>query len=143
MSLLYKAISTKNLLLLQKIISEQKININQHTETHSIYFRRPLQLAVEHNNLEAVLLLLNNNADINIQDYDNWTALHLACRFGNYQMIKILLDYNANINIKTVYGNTCFNIAEMYGKHHIKKYIQLYLLFKIKREELWTLWELE
>ena len=56
-----------------------------------------LMIACCNDNLEMVKLLLNNNADPNIQNGRKSTALIYACRSS--KMFQLLLDHNADTNI--------------------------------------------
>jgi len=42
--------------------------------------------------IEAVSLIVNRGADINIHDSNNNTALHLVAAWGSVGIIKLLLD---------------------------------------------------
>lgn len=82
MFLLYNAIKTNNIDLLQKLINNQNFKINDYIKTDTDKYI-PLHLAVIYNNIEADKLLLDSNANINAIDYDDWTALHFACSHGH------------------------------------------------------------
>ncbi|KAK3575213.1 hypothetical protein QTP86_021994 [Hemibagrus guttatus] len=51
-----------------------------------------LMLAVSHARTAMVHVLLNCNADVNIQDQDGSTALMCACEHGHTEIAKLLLD---------------------------------------------------
>ena len=44
-------------------------------------------------------LLLEHNADVNIQDNDGYTPLHWSTREGNENLCRLLLEHNADVNI--------------------------------------------
>ena len=49
------------------------------------------------NSTPAILqLLLENEADVNHQNEDGFTALHVAAMWGNSAAIRLLLDYGAD-----------------------------------------------
>jgi len=60
----------------------------------------PLQLAVEHNHLKIVTLLLDNNADPNALEQNGCTPLHAAAQNGNQEIIRALLFNGANLAIR-------------------------------------------
>lgn len=56
--------------------------------------KTPLHLAVQENKLQAIEFLVNKNADINIKDEDDCTAIDLAVEQENIEIIYILLHKN-------------------------------------------------
>ena len=70
--------------------TEIKNNFNQNTA---------LLNACERRNIEGVKVLLEYNANINVQDEFKKTPLILACDANSYDMVKILLEHNADINL--------------------------------------------
>ena len=88
----------------------------------------PLNIAVEHDQKEMVLFLLNNGADVNFQPNGGWPAIYQAIDtsiditlqtegdFGEppADMIQLLLDNGADINI-TVDGETPLDFAKSYA----------------------------
>ena len=72
--------------------------------------------AASYNNINAVKVLLKNNANVNVQNYYDMTALMSACRNGNLEMTKMLLDAGADKSIKR--GNyDALYYAREYGKN--------------------------
>ena len=68
--------------------------------------------AVQSSNLELVLLLIENGADINHQAEDGMTPLMRACETSNYKVVKLLIDKGADVNAidregKTVLYHAC------------------------------------
>ena len=77
-----------------------------------------LREAASYNNINAVKVLLKNNADVNVQNKYGigMTALMWACRKGNLEMTKMLLDAGADKSIKR--GNyDALYYAREYGKN--------------------------
>lgn len=138
MSSIYEAISTNNNILLQKLISQQNFNIDENILFGDTYFL-PLHLVVIYNNVDALLLLLQHGANVNVLNEYGRTALHRACFYKDYTMIKILLDYGADIDIVTKCGMTIFSWLKLHGRSESIQYIHFYL----KAKELWFLWEIE
>lgn len=72
--------------------------------------------AASYNNINAVKVLLKNNADVNVQNKYGMTALMWACHRGNLEMTKMLLDAGADKSIKR--GNyDALYYAREYGKN--------------------------
>ena len=68
--------------------------------------------AVLENSIELVKLLIENNADVNIQDEDSWTPLHAACSMGYYEVAKFLLENKANVNSLTSENERPIDLVE-------------------------------
>jgi len=75
--------------------------------------------AVVNNDIEEVETLLNNGADINIQDNDGDTALMLASKYGRTDIVRLLLDHGANSFIRNFLSKTALMIASEYGRTDI------------------------
>nr|WP_064591284.1 ankyrin repeat domain-containing protein [Orientia tsutsugamushi] len=56
-----------------------------------------------------------DNTIINLQDEDNYTALHYAAICNQIEIIKIILEYNPNINLQDNLGNTALHYAAACG----------------------------
>lgn len=72
-----------------------------------------LHYAASHGNLEALVLLLFNEADIEARDSDGFTPLHAAAVGGQETAIRILWAEGANMYSKNNAGSTPFD-----GQHH-------------------------
>ncbi|OEJ14027.1 hypothetical protein BFL38_04630 [Brachyspira hampsonii] len=104
------AVYSTNEVFLQKII-DNCADVNYKTYD----FKTVLIEAAEYNNINAVKVLLKNNADVNVQN-NGKTALMWACRSGNLEMTKMLLEAGADKNIKD--GNyDALYYAREYGKN--------------------------
>jgi ankyrin repeat protein len=55
--------------------------------------------AVQNKNLHLARVLLKNNANINKQDVDGFTALTIAIDSDNLEICKLLLEYNPEIKV--------------------------------------------
>jgi ankyrin repeat protein len=65
----------------------------------------PLIYAINGKHKEAIILLLNNNADVNYRlPKTNDTPLHIACETNDLDMVSILLSYNANMKARNTRG---------------------------------------
>ncbi|MDI9311810.1 MAG: ankyrin repeat domain-containing protein [Limnohabitans sp.] len=73
-----------------------------------------LMAAVVKGKTSLVNLLLSNEADPNITDSNNATALHLATMFKNYDVMRSLIKAkNINLEVKDSRGKTAFDYAIM------------------------------
>jgi ankyrin repeat protein len=63
---------------------------------------RVLHVAIDKNNNEATLILLQSNADINQKNDKGETPLYRAAINSNYQIANMLLDRGAEVNIRNV-----------------------------------------
>jgi ankyrin repeat protein len=71
----------------------------------------PLMFAVKSNRKQAVNLLINFGADINVKGINSCTAIHLAVNNSNVEILKMLIAAGANINAKRNEGNTALHDA--------------------------------
>ena len=82
----------------------------------------PLMAATVKKNSNLVKLLLENNANPNLTDQNNSTALHFSVIFNQQEIIELLMKHNANPNIKDNRGNTALDYAKITNNN---KFIQL------------------
>ena len=73
----------------------------------------PLMAATVKKNIYLVKLLLENNANPNLTDKNNSTALHFSVIFSQEKIIKLLVKYQAKSNIKDNRGNTALDYAKI------------------------------
>jgi uncharacterized protein len=71
----------------------------------------PLHAAVVGNQREAVVLLLQNGANVNAVDSGGWTPLGLAAHNGRGPIIEILLTAGADPNKPNAQGDTPLTVA--------------------------------
>ncbi len=68
---------------------------------------------------ETVKLLVDKDADLNIQNNEGWTALHMATRYSNtestFETVKLLVEKGADLNIKEEEGWTALHLAAAYS----------------------------
>jgi ankyrin repeat protein len=75
------------------------------------YAMVPLHYAIRYRNIYALNKLLENNADANYKNKDQYNALHLAVVKRDIEMVKIIVKYIKNINAKTNGGDTALHQA--------------------------------
>ena len=61
--------------------------------------RTALHAAVREGSIEAITLLLDAGADINIEDWDDETALSIATYKGSHDIVRLLLSRGAHVNV--------------------------------------------
>nr|XP_034375827.1 ankyrin repeat domain-containing protein 7-like [Arvicanthis niloticus] len=83
--------------------------------------RTSMHYACAHNHPEAVILLLENASNINIQDDEGSTPLIKATQQENVDCVSLLLSHNADPNLIDVNGNTAFLHAVSRGNIPIVK----------------------
>ena len=67
----------------------------------------------------VVKLLLEHNADVNIQDNRGYTPLHWCTIKGNENLCRLLLEHNADVNIQDNDGYTPLNWCAREGKGYL------------------------
>ncbi|MCF7800056.1 ankyrin repeat domain-containing protein [Candidatus Babeliales bacterium] len=113
-TLLFSAISLINIeMSLNREASvhtiEMLLNRGASVHTKDIYENTPLHVTGTVESLR--LLLINNNADINVVNIDGDSPLHLATAFENKECLIELLNQGANIEAKNSEGETPLHLA--------------------------------
>ena len=63
------------------------------------------------NSIEIIKILIENGADINIQNKNGTSALIFACENNNFDMVKFLIDNNVDINSINKNGKSAIDIT--------------------------------
>jgi ankyrin repeat protein len=93
-----------------------------------------LTYSVSRNLVQIVLTLLENGADVDIQNaHDGSTPLHIAVLNNKKELVMILLSYRANLNIKNRQGQTPIDLGTLYN--HTEIYITLVEEFNKRNKE--------
>lgn len=80
--------------------------------------RTPLMIAVKAGNDWETKSLLKSGADINLQDYEGWTALMYSIRYqNNIDLVNLLLKNGADTSITNKYGTNALQIAATYSNN--------------------------
>jgi ankyrin repeat protein len=89
------------------------INKGDHTDidARTTMNRTPLHLAVLHNHLEVVKVLVLHCADINAVDCEYNTALHYAATQGFVEIVRWLLERGPNIDVYNHLNRTPMDLA--------------------------------
>lgn len=72
-----------------------------------------LMYAVEAGRVEAVKLLIEAKANINLANKKGTTALMYAALAGNMRLVQMLLDAGADVKAKDALGQTAFVLARV------------------------------
>ncbi|XP_062920052.1 KN motif and ankyrin repeat domain-containing protein 1-like isoform X2 [Mobula hypostoma] len=86
-----------------------------------------LMLAVSYGRTDMVKALLNNGANVNVQDTDGSTALMCASEHGHIEIVKLLLaqpECNSELTDKN--GSTAVNIALQAGQKDITELLSIH-----------------
>ena len=80
---------------------ENGADINAMTNIHGF---TPLMMAARYNHLAEVTFLMDQGADVNLQDKKGYTALHYVAMCGSscsFNVINCLIDNGADVNIQS------------------------------------------
>ena len=120
----------QELLLIREILEElseeaefygiEPLTINSKKE----WGNSPLKIASVRGNVVLVKALLNAGAEVNMENEDQYTALHHAVSQGHVEIVEVLLVNGANPKLKDRYGNTCFSYSK---NEQITKLLSLHL----------------
>lgn len=102
--------------------SAKWIKVNEKYRTKNK--RSVLHVVCKNGYTSLAVLLLDNNAEVDVKDADGCTPLHLACHKGNSGTVTALLNYKANVNSIDSFGKTSVYLA--CSQNH-KKVLQLLL----------------
>lgn len=73
-----------------------------------------LHLAASHRHVNVVHLLLNGNANINLQSDLGETALHLAVKSGHMEVVRLLLEKGSDTELRCSFGgHTALRLATL------------------------------
>lgn len=88
-SALLKAVCEQNYAKVKEALSKENINVTNSSDENALH------LAVKRNNLDILNLLLENNINVNAEDYHGKTPLYYAAGNNKYEMVKKLLEKGA------------------------------------------------
>ena len=102
---------------------------------HTASFAMNLHRAAEDNNIEAVLQLIGDGADINARAAHQCTPLHIAAKNGRVDVVRLLLEHRATVDAQTIDQKTPLHLAEQNGHVDVVRLIENwpYYMAYIKR----------
>jgi ankyrin repeat protein len=68
--------------------------------------------------LDIMEWLLNHDADVNAQGYNDYTPLHIAAINGQLQAFQMLIEHNADIHVQNAYGMIPLHVAAAGTEDH-------------------------
>ena len=111
-----------------------KIDINKTLDNYTNYYSKkginfsgelifdkttPLEYAIFKGNINIVSMLIENNADIYLEDSKGYNGIFYASAFGDYAILnKILQKYPTIYNFKNANGDGVLHIAASYGNNN-------------------------
>ncbi|KAL8589410.1 hypothetical protein ACOMHN_021562 [Nucella lapillus] len=81
----------------------------------------PLHVACHHGHFEVVQVLLDLNADINMQDTFGFTPLYKACHGQHLEVVKLLIARGADTNLSNTNSSTPLLMACYYGHYSVAR----------------------
>ncbi len=84
-----------------------------------------LMLAAQSNDLQKVQVLLENNAQVDIQNSRGKTAIMVAARYGFNEVLELLVEDGIGVNLKDDSGFTALMFAARHGNDKLPEYDQV------------------
>jgi len=104
---------------LRKILKRTDPNLRDNND----FKRTPLHIAASRKNLPVAKILLENKAEIDLEDAYGRTALHIACAKGDLRMATLLLRHHAKIEAIDNFGRTPLLEAGRNGHIKVLKFL--------------------
>lgn len=100
---LFRATNDGDIVTVRRLLEDGNVDIH----VKNLYGWSALRTAFEDGHLEIAKLLMEHEANVNIQDdEDGDTPLHWACGSGSLEKVRFLVDKGAHINIQNHTGKT-------------------------------------
>ncbi|KYQ89210.1 hypothetical protein DLAC_10454 [Tieghemostelium lacteum] len=85
--------------------------------------RTPLHFSAYYGSKDCIDLLLSEGSDLNITDFDGYTALMLAIKVGNQAIAEKLINSGADLNVKSKEGFSALHLAVLSSDRTLSKLI--------------------
>jgi hypothetical protein len=95
---------------------------------HKSWMDQALFAAIQYKNTQAIKVLIQANANVNITDSKGNTPLLLAVCQDDFFSVDILIKAGANLNAQNAAGKTALMLATRHAHHHTQKEIVFRLL---------------
>ena len=80
----------------------------------------PLHIAAVNGNLRAIILLIEEGAELNAKGEGEMTPLHYAVQMNQIEAIKILLEHAADPTVTNAFGDTPASTARIMKNPHVE-----------------------
>lgn len=107
-----------------RMLVEAPTNGTEYTDTES-FPNRALLVAVDHEHLDIVKLLLAAGLDVNTVNGRAGPALHIAAAKGNMSITQLLLDFGADLTATSYAGTTARQAAAQSGNAEVIELLSL------------------
>jgi ankyrin repeat protein len=113
------------------IVKYLLINMNAEPNSQNKTGFAPLHAASRGGHDAIVLYLLENGADLSIEDENGWTSLHFAAQQGHATTCSLLCQQSGSgvndfMNIKNIRGESAARIAFKWGKQDVLDVLSYY-----------------
>jgi ankyrin repeat protein len=103
----------------KKLLHDEKIDVNDRYSFSGTEGWTALMIACWNGCIELLELLLENSAEVDLQDEKKWSALKRASFKRHNQIVELLLKQGANVNLKDVGGWTALMNASRHGNYEL------------------------
>jgi uncharacterized protein len=73
---------------------------------------------------EVARILIKYNANLNLVDKENKSALMIATINGNLPLVEVLVENGANMNVKNKFGRNLYDLALGMDRKLVVKYFE-------------------
>lgn len=91
---LYKAVNTGKKAEIESALKQNPSDINQQSQTRK---NTPLHIAASKGDIDIVKLLIDNGADVKLENSKGETALHIAQQKGKQEIVELLTGSSAKV----------------------------------------------
>jgi ankyrin repeat protein len=106
-----------------ELLVENKADVNVEYNRDNGWFLLHKATSLELDDL--IVLLVNNDADINIGTLDDRTPLHIAVQMCCSSTVSLLVEEGADVNARTVDGKTALTFAQKHNYTRIAAFLQI------------------